>query len=302
MSESGTALPIGVTDDPAPGELHHEPVVGRVASAVSRAIDGTVDLAVLTFAIWTVLYHLALAVKLHTDLLLGLTALSVPPLAWLLIRPEHHPDHGSEQGPPAMDRPAQRGSSVRTLAIAVAIAPAIVSALLVQKWHTGRWWPAWTLGALAVAVAVAVVVVVSRVHPSLTRSVVRVSPVGTLLALGSATGLGIFAIFTLRSDPDDTFYVNKAAWVAQHGTIAIRDTIFTDQKLSALRGPGAPVSSVETFQGAVAHLGGFAAGSAAYLLSTPALGTFLAVWAIWRLVRSWAPRRLRCASPSRSST
>src|SRR5581483_5604036 len=96
-------------------------------------------------------------------------------------------------------------------------------------------------------------------------SAVAASRPGTLLALGTALGLGAFSVFTLRSDPDDTFYVNRAVWVAQHGTIPTRDTMFSSQTLHALPGAGIPVQSIEAFQGAIAHVFSLAGGTAAYL-------------------------------------
>ncbi|MGI8882469.1 MAG: DUF6077 domain-containing protein [Jatrophihabitans sp.] len=112
----------------------------------------------------------------------------------------------------------------------------------------------------------------------------------SVLAFATAAGLGVFSTFVFHADADDTFYVNRAQWVADHGTIATRDTMFGNQHLPAISGAGVPVSSIETLQGAIAHLAQIAAGSVAYLI-TPAVGTFLAVWAIWRLIRCWAPRR-----------
>src|SRR5581483_11445502 len=163
---------------------------------------------------------------------------------------------------------------------------------LIMSGTSSLWWPGWVVAAASVVVALlAVQRAVTPADRAGGGEPAGTSPIGTLLALGSGAGLGIFSVFTLRVDPDDTFYVNRAAWVAQHGTIPTHDTMFSDQTLPAIRGAGVPVQSIETFQGAIAHIFHVAAGSAAYLL-TPPIGTFLAVWALWRLIRAWAPRRL----------
>jgi hypothetical protein len=117
-----------------------------------------------------------------------------------------------------------------------------------------------------------------------------VSMIGTFVALVVAGSLGVFAVFIMHVDIDDTFYVNRASWVAQYGTIPIRDTLFTNEVLPAIRGAGVPVSSIETFQGAIGHALHLSGGTAVYLL-TPSIAVFLAVWAVWRLIREWAARR-----------
>jgi hypothetical protein len=106
-----------------------------------------------------------------------------------------------------------------------------------------------------------------------------------------AAALAVLSLFTVRKDADDVFYVNKAVFVAEHGTIPTRDTIYSDQVLPALRGAGtAPVQSIEVLQGAVAHLLGVAGGTVVYLF-TPLVVSFLAVWTLWRLVREWTRER-----------
>jgi Family of unknown function (DUF6077) len=52
-----------------------------------------------------------------------------------------------------------------------------------------------------------------------------------------------------------------------------------------------PVDSFSALQGALARLVDLHGASVAYLV-TPPLMTFLAIWALWRLLRSWAPRNL----------
>jgi hypothetical protein len=117
----------------------------------------------------------------------------------------------------------------------------------------------------------------------------RTAASASVWAVGAV--LAYLSLRTVRLDADDVFYVNKAVYVAETGRIPLRDTIYSDQVLPALRGAGtAPVQSIEVLQGAVAHLLGISAGTVVYLV-TPAVMSFLAVWALWRLARSWSAVR-----------
>ena len=99
---------------------------------------------------------------------------------------------------------------------------------------------------------------------------------------------GVLTLFVRNVSFDDVYYVNKAVFVAEHGTIPMRDTIYTDQVLPAIRGAGTvPVQSFEVFQGAVAHLVGISGGTVVYLL-TPPVVIALCVWVMWWLARTWS--------------
>jgi hypothetical protein len=114
----------------------------------------------------------------------------------------------------------------------------------------------------------------------------RTAASATVWAVGAV--LAYLSLRTVRVDADDVFYVNKAVYVAETGRIPLRDTIYSDQVLPALRGAGtASLQSIEVLQGAVAHLLGISAGTVVYLVTPPVM-SFLAVWAVWRLARSWS--------------
>ncbi|HEV7193330.1 MAG TPA: DUF6077 domain-containing protein [Jatrophihabitantaceae bacterium] len=287
-----------ISDRPAPAAA--PPGWTHGAALVTRALDYLIDAVVVAFADWTVLYHLGLLAKLHTDVLLLLWVVTTAVALWTLGRIRG----GADEKPVSPSEPVAADNSVRSSVLSAlgnvsvplvgaSVLLAAVSAGLVMSGTNSLWWPGWLAGAASVVVALLAVLRAARDATTGTRGLdlATVSPAGTLLALGSGLGLGLFSLFTLRSDPDDTFYVNRAAWVANHGTIPTHDTMFSDQTLPAIRGAGVPVQSIETFQGAIAHVFHLAAGTAAYLV-TPPVGTFLAVWALWRLVRAWAPRRL----------
>lgn len=111
-----------------------------------------------------------------------------------------------------------------------------------------------------------------------------------LFALASSLGYGALGLFLLRPDADDAFYVNRATWVATHGTAALKDTMYGPETRPAAIDGGLPTPSIEALQGAMAHALGIQAPTLCYLVAAPLLGT-LAGWTTWRLVRAWSPRR-----------
>jgi hypothetical protein len=98
------------------------------------------------------------------------------------------------------------------------------------------------------------------------------------------------SLFVHLADTDDPYYVNRSVWVAEHGTAALRDTMFSPEVFNTPYGGGIPIASLEALLGVLAHLTGVRAGAMTYLVATP-VGTALAVWALWRLARRWAPER-----------
>ncbi|MFL6168245.1 MAG: DUF6077 domain-containing protein [Ornithinibacter sp.] len=99
---------------------------------------------------------------------------------------------------------------------------------------------------------------------------------------------GILTLFVYNVSFDDVFYVNKAVFVAENGTIPLRDTMYSSEVLPAIRGAGTvPVQSFEVFQGAVAHVVGMSGGTAAYMV-TPPIVLGLTVWVMWWLCRTWS--------------
>jgi hypothetical protein len=239
------------------------------------------DGVVLAFASWTVLYHVGLIFDLRTDPLLAVWVLSLPMVIWLLMRTRGV-------------RPNRDGSGgalpVRTLLVP-AVGLAVAAALLTAFGNSWQWWLGWALAAASAALGLtAVLRPAARRDVSGSAVVPAGHPIGTAVALCSATGLAVLSLFTVHIGLDDAFYVNRAAWTADHGTIATRDTLFSSQTLPAIHGAGVPVASVETFQGAIAHVLHVAGGTVVYLF-TPPVGVFVAVWALWRLIRRWAPRR-----------
>ncbi|HEY8479065.1 MAG TPA: DUF6077 domain-containing protein, partial [Spirillospora sp.] len=81
----------------------------------------------------------------------------------------------------------------------------------------------------------------------------------------------------------------RSVATAATGEIPLRDVIFTPGTADEIAGEP-PVASVEVLAGALARLFQVPAASFLWYVLLPAV-TFLAVWALWRLARAWAPRR-----------
>jgi hypothetical protein len=97
------------------------------------------------------------------------------------------------------------------------------------------------------------------------------------------------ALFITRANADDAFYVNRATATGQLNHIPVLDVIFTNEQAARAGGAGLPVDSYSALQGALARFIGVHPASVAYFVFPPVF-TFLATWALWRLVRAWAPR------------
>ena len=103
-------------------------------------------------------------------------------------------------------------------------------------------------------------------------------------------GTAVLTAFVHLADTDDPYYVNRSVWVAERGNPSLVDTMFSPEQLNSPYGGGVPIASIESLYGVVAHLTGTLAGTINYLVAGP-LAAALAILAMWRLARRWAPRR-----------
>jgi hypothetical protein len=110
-----------------------------------------------------------------------------------------------------------------------------------------------------------------------------------LLVAAAGIGLAVFSLFLFRFSHDDIYYLNRAQWIADFGHIPYRDVLLANQRYPATGG-GSPTETFTALQGSLAGLCHVPAGTVAYYLLPP-IFTLLAVWALWRLMRVWAPRR-----------
>ncbi|MCW2902011.1 MAG: hypothetical protein JWO67_4276 [Streptosporangiaceae bacterium] len=112
---------------------------------------------------------------------------------------------------------------------------------------------------------------------------------GSLLALATGGGFALASLFIVNPDADDAYFVSRSVWTAEHGRIPFRDVMMTQGATPPTAGEP-PVSSIEVLVGALARLCGVPAASVLWYVYLPVV-TFLAVWAIWRLIRLWTSRR-----------
>jgi hypothetical protein len=291
---------------------------GEVASRV-------LDVAVVGFAIWTVLYHLALLVDIPTTALLivWLVALAAVVLlarrSWMATvapatvaiqdRAKPLPVGIAVAAGAASAIAVVAGAWLLGLALAAA---AIAGTALAAPWRSagpdpardgasrGRSAPGGASGGGSAAGGAPGGAAGGRFAAGGARGGAAgglsgtgggpdvPSPWADLAAVLVAAGFAVFSQFIVRPDGDDAYYVNRSVWVAQHGRIPVGDVLFVEH--GPVMPGAAPVSSVEAFAGAVARVLHVNAASFVYYVLLPG-ATFLAVLALWRLVRAWAPRR-----------
>ncbi len=96
-----------------------------------------------------------------------------------------------------------------------------------------------------------------------------------------AGGMALIATATLRPQSDDTNYLNISTWIAERGTLPIRDTIYSEQVFLTK-----PLGSAwEPLWGTLAHLTNISAPTLLYVVAVPIL-TALAVFALDRGLRA----------------
>ncbi|MFG2002433.1 DUF6077 domain-containing protein [Spirillospora sp. NPDC048911] len=249
---------------------------------INRLLDRLSDAAVVAFAVWTAVYHLGLLFDPPAWVLVAcwLVVLAIMGglYAWRLVPgpAKRAPDTSLHRPPPGYWAFA---------AIALGVVAGAAAGL-----HTSGvpWWPVWTAGLLSVA-ATAVVFVGARgvvvVPDGSDEPAHGTAVVPALTALGLAVG----SLFLINTDGDDAFFVSRSVWTAAHDRVALHDVVFTQGEIPPIAGEP-PVSSIEVLVGALARVLGVPAASFLWYVALPA-AVFLAVWALWRLVREWAPRR-----------
>lgn len=267
--------------------------VGRVAgktrtrrsSPVGRVVDFLSDWGVAGFAAWTLLCYLAILTHAPVMAITIVWLCVLPVLAYGLYRLRPRAPETSEVFRTArVDRYAARVPRIVWCGLAVPCA-GVAGALAAVRFNN-VWILPWLFAAVAVAVAVCVA---ARRPPH--NDHVRQWWCADLIVVGIGLALATLSLMVFTTDGDDTYYVNRAVATAQLGHIPTSDVIFTHQALPPIAGAGLPLGTMEVLQGAMARLIGVSAGSIAYYV-TPPVGTFLAVWALWRLLRTWAPRRV----------
>jgi len=267
-------------------------------------VDGLTEFAVIAFASWTLIYDIGALADLRTSLLLVLWAACLVAIAVGLVR------FGWAGGVGAAGA-AEPVPGLRWLAVATpwrrrlgvaGLVLSVAAGLAAGLHRVGLSWDwTWALGAPAVVVTLTWLLLPDepdepdeRASPAAgeapaTGPAGMTAQWGSLLALGTAVAAAIFSLYIVRPDADDTYFVSRAVWTAQHGRIPLKDVIFTNQAVNQIPAES-PVSSVEVLIGALARLFGVPAASFTYYIALPVF-TFGAVWAVWLLIRRWARGR-----------
>lgn len=105
-----------------------------------------------------------------------------------------------------------------------------------------------------------------------------------------AAGMSLIASATLRPQSDDTNYVNISTWIAERGTISIRDTVYSNQVFDTK-----PLgSSWESMWGVFAYVTNMSAPTLLYVIAVPVL-TAISIFALDRGMRSMHVRHTNFA-------
>ena len=105
-----------------------------------------------------------------------------------------------------------------------------------------------------------------------------------------ATGMALVASVTLRPQSDDTNYLNLSTWIAERGTMPVRDTIYSDQIFETR-----PLGSAwESMWGVFAHITNISAPTLLYVIAVPIL-TAISILALDRGMRSMHVRHTNFA-------
>jgi hypothetical protein len=268
--------------------------------SLAAAVDGLTEFAVVAFASWTLLYDIGAMARLGTSLLLLLWAACLVVIAVGLVRLHRAP--GAATAEPVLSAGWLTAVTRWRRHLGVAsVLFGIAAGLAVGLHRAGLPWAwTWVLGMLAVAATMTWLLLPDgAASPAAGRPVGAALPDsapaggqaqrGSLLALGTAVAAAIFSLYIVRPDGDDAYFVSRAVWTAQHGRIPLKDVIFTNQAVNQIPSES-PLSSVEVLIGALARLFGVSAASFTYYIALPVF-TFFAVWAVWLLIRRWAPGR-----------
>lgn len=259
-------------------------------SSLAEALDFVSDWGVLAFASWTLIAYVGMATEARVSVLVSVWLATVPLLgairAVLARRSSGNPTPEPPAEPRTTPLPVAPAPGYRRHLWIAGLGAGVASALIAAASQKAPWLLVWagTLAAVAVAVGFGRLRVGETACPRPTfgwRAHAFVATVGL--------GFAIMSLFLRRENLDDAFYVNRATGTSQLNRIPVRDIIFTDEKVPALSGTGLPVDSFSALQGAIGRFIDVHPASVAYYL-TPPLFTFLATWALWRLLRLWAPR------------
>lgn len=274
-------------------------VVGRSSHRPrwSTVMDAAVVGAMAAFGWWTLLYEVTLAAGWPTTPVMVGWLVTAPFVAvavakWNLTHARRTQHGRATASPSALPRP-QRAI---VLAVAVAI---VVGAVLMATTAHAAFRVGWLLGILsllgvgyAIHRGAAQRTLVGGALAAAVSDEAQSTPQTRhdLMALVVSCAVSVGSLFVIRTANDDAYYVNISAWIAEHGRIPLRDTMYGDQTFPSTYGGGFPLTSIEAQIGALAGVFDVRAGTIAYLVLAP-LCTFASIWVLWQLAQLWSRRR-----------
>jgi hypothetical protein len=257
------------------------------ASRLRRALDFTSDCAVVWFAVWTLAAYVGMLTGAHVTLLVALWVAGALTATAALVRFRGRSLAARDDEP----SPAGEAGLLRSRGRLAGVG--VVSGLTAAVLAAASPSVPWVLPASAALLSAACVVLAGRSRSPWTasRGAEILGREGDFIAFGVALCFAAVSLLIRLGNADDVFYVNRATAVAQLNRIPVLDVIFTHEEAARGGGAGLPVDSYSALQGAVAHVLGIQAPSVAYYV-VPPVATFLAIWSLWRLLRSWAAQRV----------
>ncbi|MCG5441726.1 DUF6077 domain-containing protein [Micromonospora sp. NIE79] len=275
--------------------------LSRVRALVAVAPAVLTDGAVIAFALFTVLYHLAFLGDLRPSVTFRIWLLACVVLAVVaVLRARRRASANSasadsasaDSAPAAQDEPViGRPATDRRLLIGVVAAAAVaaVSAGVAGTGTSLSWWIPAVAGLLAAVGGLLLVRQAWLSGPAPSPAAPAPTTVQSAYALVVSALVGISSFFMARNTPDDVYYVGKSVWIAERDLIPLNDFLFSENVLPAM-GSQPPIPSIEVFDGAFANVVGIHASSALWYVLLPIMA-MVAALALWRLTHRWAPRR-----------
>ena len=267
-----------------------EPHFAVPRGLLPRMLDGAVDGGMVAFAAWTLLYECALITGWSLWWLAGLWSIGVGVgalvgVGWLVRRSTHV--GADPQTMASFPRLELRRPRLFTAVFAWAVLGAAFLSMRLSE-------PDLLLILALVIVCVLAGLAISASCPPAGGPPQEAGDARDwhhLMVILCGAGLAVLSLYLLRPDADDVYYVNRAVWAAEHGSAVVKDTLFSAAVYpNTYAGGVLPLASVESLDGALAHLIGISAASFTYLVTAPVIA-FLSVWITWRLVRTWTDRQ-----------
>jgi Family of unknown function (DUF6077) len=256
---------------------------GPSASPPARALDLASDWGVLVYAVWTLIAYGGMLTDAKVSLLVPIwLAASLGLVGVVVVLSRRSADRAAPAKPTASDW--RKLSPGRRRVVLACLLAGLASGILV-----GLTSEPWALVWAGAAAAAAAAVWAGRLTSEASENGASAGWVADAVVVAVGLTLAIVSLFLLRANDDNAFYFNRATATAELDRIPVKDVLFTDELVGAASGIGLPVDTFSALQGALARfLGIHAVSVGSYLF--PPLFTFLAVWALWRLLRAWAPR------------